>query len=104
MRGAPNKPKARESKAFVSFSDILKLRTPVVDSERLIMYANLSSNENEGLKALSSLLMAPLEFQYTAPALMNNFRSPLVIYGTESLSKRLMGSSVLRRPKQKNEP
>ena len=55
------------------------------------MYANLSSNEKDGLKALSSLLVAPLELQYTAPALMNNFRSPLVLYGTEPLSKKLMG-------------
>ena len=83
------------------------------------MYANLPSlKEQDDPNVLSSLLLAPLELQYTAPALMNNFRSPLVLYGTESLSKRLMGSSggpskrmnlekaygALRRPKQKNEP
>ena len=57
------------------------------------MYANLSSNENEGLKALSPLLVAPPELRCIALALMNNFRSPLVLYGTEPLSKRRMGSS-----------
>ena len=52
------------------------------------MYANLSSNENEGLKALSHLLVAPPELRCVALALMNNFRSPLVLYGTEPLSKK----------------
>ena len=57
------------------------------------MYANLSSLQEKGcIKALSSLLAAPLELQYTAPELMDNFRSPLVLYGTEPLSTKHMGS------------
>ena len=57
------------------------------------MYANLSSHEIEGFKALSSLLVAPRELKCTASALMNNFRLTLVLYGTKLLSTRLMGSS-----------
>ena len=53
------------------------------------MYANLK----DGLEVngLSSLLMTPLELQYTAPVLMNNYRSPLVLYGTGPNVKNLMG-------------
>ena len=40
----------------------------------------------------SSLLEAPRELKYTAPALMNNFRSSLVLYGTEPPSTKLFRS------------
>ena len=53
----------------------------MVDSERPIMYANLKAGLE--VNGLSSLLLAPLELRYTAPVLMNNYRSPLVLYGTE---------------------
>ena len=78
-----------ESKAFKSLNDILRLRTPVVGYELPVMYAN----KKDGLEVngLSSLLMAPLELQYTGPVLMNNYRSPLVLYGTKPLKKKLMG-------------
>ena len=45
------------------------------------MYANLKAGLE--VNGLSSLLLAPLELRYTAPVLMNNYRSPLVLYGTE---------------------
>ena len=86
-----------ESKAFKSLNDILRLRTPVVGYELPVMYAN----KKDGLEVngLSSLLLAPLELRYTAPVLMNNYRSPLVLYGTEPkpvrserpIVKKLMG-------------
>ena len=58
------------------------------------MYANLK----DGLEVngLSSLLLAPLELRYTAPVLMNNYRSPLVLYGTEPKPVRSERPNVRR--------
>jgi hypothetical protein len=61
------------------------------------MYANLKAGLE--VNGLSSLLLAPLELRYTAPVLMNNYRSPLVLYGTKPkpvrserpIVKKLMG-------------
>ena len=66
----------------------------MVDSERPIIYANLKDGldvDGLGASGPSSLLMAPLELQYTEPVLMNNYRSPLVLFGTKPLKKKLMG-------------
>ena len=52
------------------------------------MYTNLSSlKEQDDPNTLSSLLVAPPALRCTATTLMNNFRSPLVLYVSEPPSK-----------------
>ena len=51
------------------------------------MHANFFPLQEKDV--LSSLSEAPPELKYTAPALMNNVRTPLVLYGTEPPSTKL---------------